>query len=211
MIPKILIAELQPLFREILEVYLKERKDVKLFQSAKSRSELLRKIKKEKLDILIVDIFQYPEEIALLDMIREACPAVKIVLLSFCREQAKVLKALNRGVQVYLTKDAEPARLIEAIDAAEAGEDYCFPAVSELMRKDMEDLKILWDDAKRMDSLTRREKEVIGLIARGYSNLQIAEELNISDKTVKNHVAALLKKMRFQDRTQAAIFFLHQR
>lgn len=211
MVPKILIAELQPLFREILEVCLKERKDVKLLQSAKSRSELLRKTKKEKPDILIVDIFQYPEEIALLDMIREACPTVKIVLLSFCREQAKVLKALNRGVQAYLAKDAEPACLIEAIDAAAVGEDYCFPAVSELMRKDMEDLQTLWDDVKRMDSLTRREKEVIGLIARGYSNLQIAEELNISDKTVKNHVAALLKKMRLQDRTQAAIFFLHQR
>lgn len=209
MLSKIMVAEMQPLFREILEAYLQEKEDIRLLPSARSRSDLLRKIKREQPDILLIDIFQYTEEFVLLDSLQKQYPSMKILLMTFCRDQAKIVRALNCGVAAYIAKDAEAARLPAALDAIRRGEEYCCPPVSELIWEEMEDLQMRWEEFRKIESLTKREKEVMRLIAGGLSNQRIAEELNISDKTVKNHVSALLRKMNLDDRTQAAVFFLN--
>jgi len=123
------------------------------------------------------------------------------VLTSFLDDD-RLLPAIRSGAAGYLLKDAEPAEIARAIRAARAGKTIIDPSVASRL------VQAIADGASPLagaDLLTRREREVLELIARGRSNKRIALELGISEKTVKTHVGHLLAKLGVSDRTQAAL------
>jgi two-component system, NarL family, response regulator len=125
--------------------------------------------------------------------IRGEFPDAKIIALTTYGGDEDVRRALKAGVQVYLTKDAPHHELLKAIYAAYKGESYVLESLADVVAA-----------GKSKPSLTPRELQVLALVVRGLVNKQIADELQMSENTVKGHVKAILAKLGAQDRTQAA-------
>ena len=166
----------------------------------------------EALDILL----QYQPQVMLLDVqmpvksgievlqeIKKKSISVKILVLTVHNEVEYLLKAVDIGVDGYIMKDAESAELKKAINCIMQGETYIQPSLvpalnSRLVSRDI--------DKEKINSLTKRELEVLIEVANGMFNKEIATSLNISERTVKNHISNIFKKIDVSDRTQAAVF-----
>ena len=135
--------------------------------------------------------------------IHEQRPSTRVLALTSFVDDDKVFPAVRAGAAGYLLKDVEPPELVHAIRAVHDGEALLHPAVAaRLMEEVASDGRFDRPD----DVLTAREREVIGLIARGRANKAIALELGVSEKTVKSHVSNIFGKLGLTDRTQAALY-----
>ena len=131
-----------------------------------------------------------------------------IVLTSFLDDE-RLLPALEAGAAGYLLKNSQPAELARAIRAAHAGEAIIDPTVAARLVDALSNAE-RHPAADPLDQLTKRERDVLELIAGGRSNKRIALELGISEKTVKAHVGRVLAKLGVSDRTQAAVLAVQQ-
>jgi DNA-binding NarL/FixJ family response regulator len=132
--------------------------------------------------------------------IRERVPGARVIVLTSFADDDKLLPALRAGAAGYLLKNAEPQELARAVRAAYAGEALLDPHVAARL------VDALAGEKEPLDRLTPREREVLQLIGRGFSNKRIAQGLRLSEKTVKTHVGHVLAKLGVDDRTQAAVF-----
>jgi DNA-binding NarL/FixJ family response regulator len=123
-------------------------------------------------------------------------PAPEVLMLTVSDEEPDLYAALRVGAAGYLTKDMPPADLIEAVLAVARGEPRIAPAMATRMLSEPDPL----------EALSARERDVLGLIAEGLRNREIAERLVISETTVKTHVRHVLEKLRFRNRAEAAAF-----
>ena len=134
-------------------------------------------------------------------------PDVRILVLTTFASDDKLYPAIKAGAMGYLLKDTEPEDLVRAIQQVHRGEYPLSPAIAQ---------KVLREIARRAeepltsDPLTAREVEVLGLIARGLTNRQIADQLVISEATVRTHVGNILGKLHLATRTQAALYALRE-
>jgi DNA-binding NarL/FixJ family response regulator len=134
-------------------------------------------------------------------------PDAKVVILTTFEEDEYIFGALNAGASGFLLKRTSPEELLAAIHAVAAGDSLLSPSVTRTVIERMAhqptpDLGA----SRRLEHLTPREREVLGLVARGLSNGEIASELVIEESTVKTHVKRILMKLRVRDRVQAVIF-----
>ena len=125
-----------------------------------------------------------------------------IVLTSFLDDE-RLMPALQAGAAGYLLKDVEPSELARAVRTAHAGQAMIDPTVAGRLLRTLSAPEVV--PAASSEQLTRREREVLALIAGGRSNKRIALELEIAEKTVKTHVGHILAKLGVADRTQAAL------
>lgn len=141
-------------------------------------------------------------------------PEVKVIILSIHDDETYVSHALKTGAQGYLLKEMDAEALIEAIKVVSSGGSYLHPRVTHNLVKEYRRLakenasgiiKKNIEHRKPLHLLTRRECQVLQLLAEGKSNRAVAESLYISEKTVKNHVSNILQKMNVNDRTQAVV------
>jgi two-component system, NarL family, response regulator LiaR len=138
--------------------------------------------------------------VAAMRRLRERIPSARVIVLTSFLDEDKLFPALRAGAAGYLLKNAEPQEVVRAIRAAHAGETLLDPAVAARVVE-----ALAASDGDPLDRLTRREREVLVLIGRGYPNKRIARELAVSEKTVKTHVGHVFAKLGVTDRTQAAI------
>jgi DNA-binding NarL/FixJ family response regulator len=136
--------------------------------------------------------------------LRRRMPDVRVIVLTSFLDDDRLLPAVQAGAAGYLLKDVEPSELARAVLAAHAGEAMLDPAAAARLVGAIADGQAT-AAAEERERLTRREREVLELIAQGRSNKRIAFELGISEKTVKAHVGRLLAKLGVADRTQAAL------
>ena len=141
--------------------------------------------------------------IEVLEEIKKNKIDTKVLILTVHNEVEYLLRAVDIGVEGYILKDAESAELKSAIYHIIAGENYIQPSLipalnNRLINRD--------SDKAKIDSLTNREREVLVHVANGMFNKEIALNLNISERTVKNHISNIFKKINVNDRTQAAVF-----
>lgn len=138
----------------------------------------------------------------------------KIIILTINNDENYVLEMLKNGASGYLLKDIEPPMLIKAIRKIHQGENYIYP---EIARQIFGDVDFSGDMAKtaelilkqrRCERLTARELDVLQCICKGMSNQEIAKELFVSEKTVKNHLTNIFRKINVNDRTQALLYVL---
>ena len=128
---------------------------------------------------------------------------VKVLVLTGHNETEYLVKAVDIGINGYVLKDSESAELKKAIFTIADGETYIQPSLipalnSKMIQKNEDELKI--------DALTKREMEVLKEMSVGKFNRDIAKEMKISERTVKNHISSIFKKLEVTDRTQAAVF-----
>lgn len=161
-------------------------------------------------DVVLLDLVM-PEMsgIEAIPKILGTSPHSRVIILTSFGEEDKVIPAIRAGAHGYLLKDIPPAELVQAVRAAYLGKAQLHPDIA---RKLMSAVAATGEPANRTqaleEELTERELEVLRLIARGANNREIADQLVISEKTVKTHVSSILGKLHLVDRTQAAIYAL---
>lgn len=171
--------------------------------------ELARRIQP---DIVLLDLVM-PEMdgIRATPRIIECSPHSRVIILTSFGEEDKVVPAIQAGAHGYLLKDIAPNQLIQAIRNGYRGDVQLHPNVAKQLMSTVAHKEVTADvRSSHVDTneLTERECEVLGLIAGGMSNREIAEKIFISEKTVKTHVSSILRKLHLEDRTQAAIYAL---
>lgn len=201
---KVMIADDHSMIREGLKQLLELEGDFEVIAEACDGVDCLEKLKTVVPDILLLDInMPNMNGLEVLQKMKDKRMKVKVLVLTVHNEVEYLLKAVNIGVNGYLLKDSESAELKKAILAVVNGDDYIQPSLIPLLNAKMIDID---NDSVKIEKLTRRELEVLKLLAIGKYNKEVAEELEISERTVKNHVSNIFKKIGVTDRTQAAVF-----
>jgi len=139
--------------------------------------------------------------------IKRLYPQIGIVVLTIHDDQQYVAEALKTGIEGYVLKDVGADQLIEAVKIVAKGGSYLDPGIASKVLNSFQQASRRQETA---DRLTSREMEVLKLIAAGRSNKEIASELYISEKTVKNHLTKVFRKIEVEDRTQAAVYAIKQ-
>ncbi|MDR6723959.1 RNA polymerase sigma factor (sigma-70 family) [Paenibacillus amylolyticus] len=232
---RILLADDHAMVRRGLHVFLSTQSDMVVVGEASDGQEALQQAAELEPDVVLMDLHMpVLDGIETARQLRVLTPSIRIIVLTSFSDQDHVVPAVRAGVKGYLLKDIEPEDLAVAIRNVHAGQVELHPAAAgQLMhvmasaelsmneqqlslkqteqkpvqeqRQDKEKDKEAQASAQELDTLTRREREVLGLIAQGLSNKEIAAQLVITEKTVKTHVSHLLDKLGLSDRTQAAI------
>lgn len=199
-----MIADDHNLIREGLKQLLEFDGSMEIISEASNGVECLDKLQNIIPDILLLDI-NMPEKngLEVLEEIKKMKYEIKVLILTVHNELEYLLKAVDIGVDGYILKDSESAELKRAINAVLAGENYIQASLIPALNNRLANRDI---DKDKIDSLTGRELEVLIQVASGMFNKEIATSLNISERTVKNHISNIFKKIDVSDRTQAAVF-----
>lgn len=199
-----MLADDHLLMREGIKKLLELDGKIKVIDEASNGEECLEKLCLSKPEVLLLDI-NMPKKngLEVLKEIREKNIDVKVLMLTVHNEIEYLLKAVDIGVDGYILKDSESVELKRAINIVLRGESYIQPKLIPVLNNKLVARDI---DKDKIDSLTGREKEVLIQVANGMFNKEIANTLNISERTVKNHISNIFKKIDVSDRTQAAVF-----
>ena len=201
---KVILADDHSMIREGLKQLLELTGDIQVVGEAADGIECLNLLKKVKADILLLDInMPNMNGLQVLDKISKTQTTIKVLMLTVHNEIEYLIKAIDIGADGYLLKDAGSAELKKAILSIYQGEKYIQPELTPLLNQKLVEKE---SDLDKLHSLTKREVQILKLIAEGLFNKEIGDRLNISERTVKNHVFNLFKKIGAADRTQAAVF-----
>lgn len=207
---EIIIADDHMMIREGLKQLLELDGTMKIIAEANDGEECLNLLnKKIHPDILLLDI-NMPKKngIEVLEYIKQNKIPVKVLILTVHNEVEYLLKAVDIGIDGYLLKDSSYDELKEAIDVVISGNTYIQPSLLPALNESMEDYAL---DKEKIEWLTKRELDVLRLISKGCSNKKISDELTISERTVKNHISHIFRKIDVEDRTQAAVFAIRNK
>lgn len=201
---KVMIVDDHAMIREGIKRLLEFNGNISVVAEASDGEECLSILKNVDLDILLLDI-NMPKKngIEVLQEIRSKKMKIKVLMLTVHNEVEYLIKAVDIGVDGYILKDSESSELVRAINIILSGENYIQPSLipslnSKLVSRDI--------DKEKIEQLTKREMEILLNVANGMFNKEIAVNLNISERTVKNHISNIFKKIKVADRTQAAVF-----
>jgi two-component system, NarL family, response regulator LiaR len=192
--------------RQGLRAFLETQPDFEIVGEASSGEEAVMLCQDYAPDVVLMDLVM-PEigGIEATRQIKQVSPRTQIIIITSFHEDGQILPAIQAGALSYLLKDVTPSELIAAVRKAWRGEVVLHPRVAARLMQVLQR-----DDASdgdhRLTALSKRETDVLRLVAEGISNHEIAERLFISEKTVKSHVSNVLSKLHLSDRTQAAVY-----
>lgn len=201
---KVLIADDHVMMREGIRQLLEFDGSIQVVDEASNGEECLEKLQNCMAEVLLLDI-NMPKKngIEVLEEIKKNKIDIKVLILTVHDEVEYLIKSVDSGVNGYILKDSESAELKKAINYVVSGETYIQPKLIPILNNRLVSRDI---DKDKIDSLTKRELEVLIQVANGMFNKEIALSLNISERTVKNHLSNIFKKIDVSDRTQAAVF-----
>lgn len=201
---KVMLADDHALMREGIKRLLEFDGSIEVISEANNGVECLENLEIHQPEVLLLDI-NMPEKngIEVLKEIRKNKKFIKVLILTVHNEIEYLLKAVEIGVDGYILKDAESSELKKAILTLVSGESYIQPNMIPALNNRLVSRDV---DKEKIEMLTKRELEVLILVSNGMFNKEIAVELEISERTVKNHVSSIFKKIEVNDRTQAAVF-----
>ncbi|MBO8157871.1 MAG: response regulator transcription factor [Bacillaceae bacterium] len=211
---KVVLIDDHKLFREGIKRILDFEPDFEVVAEGDDGNQAVELISLHQPDVVILDInMPNMNGVETTRRLLDQFPDLKILILSIHDDESYVTHALKSGAQGYLLKEMDTEELIEAIKVVKEGGSYLHPKVTHNLVKEYrrlanESQKQQFNRVeyrKPLHLLTRRECEVLQLLADGKSNRGVAEALYISEKTVKNHVSNILQKMNVNDRTQAVV------
>ncbi|PKY90378.1 DNA-binding response regulator [Falseniella ignava] len=200
---KVLLVDDHEMVRLGLASYLNIQEDIEVIAQAHNGLEGYHKALELHPDIILMDlVMDVMDGIEATQRILAEWPEARIIILTSFIDDEKVYPAMKAGAKSYLLKTSSAEEIISAVRQTNAGEQVIEPAVQDKINDQT------YRDSQQMphDQLTEREKEVLLLIAKGYTNQEIADHLFITLKTVKTHVSNILAKLEVNDRTQATIY-----
>lgn len=195
---RVLIVDDHPVVRQGLRTFLDLQEDLSVVGEAADGRTCVELVQRLRPDVVLLDL-RMPDGdgVAALRGLRERGVSARVLVLTSFTEPAAVLPAVRAGAAGCVYKDIDPSALATAIRAVHAGHVLLNPDVARLLTAG--------DTQPAGAHLTARERDVLGQLARGRSNREIARALTVSEKTVKTHVSAVLSKLGVADRTQAAL------
>ena len=198
---KIIIADDQQLIREGLSLVLGLRNEFKIVFQAKNGQEILDYLEANDADIILMDIkMPILNGVETTRKIKEKSVNMKILILTTFDDYDYIFQALKYGADGYLLKNASSQELIEAVKKIVNNEQVLDKGVTKQV------LKLVKNDVTKLDRLTNREIEIARKISEGNSNKEIAQELFVTEGTVKNHISNILSKLELHNRTEIALF-----
>jgi len=206
---RVLLVDDHTVVRRGLRLVFELEEDLEVVGEAADGHEALARVAELLPDVVVMDLLMPGMNgVEATRAIRAAHPEVEVVALTSVLEDRLVVDAVEAGAAGYLLKETRPDELFEAVRAAARGEVRLDPrAQARLMRELRRPAE---PAAPSRDALTERETEVLGHLARGASNKAIAQALGVGEATVKSHVSAVLAKLGFKSRTQAALHALRE-
>ena len=211
---RILIADDHALLRQGIKNALSLEADLEVIGEASNGEEVLNQVAHLKPDIVLLDI-NMPKGNGL-EITRQLAanfPSVRCIILTIHDDEYYVLEVIKAGASGYLLKEVEAAMLIEAIRVVHAGESFIYPTLAKKLftqisrqEKEQPSEQAVTPRRRHEGQLTYREIEVLQLMAQGLSNQDMASRLFLSEKTVKNHLTNIFRKIHVTDRTQAVIY-----
>lgn len=201
---KILIADDHSMIREGIKHLLELEEPFEVVGQAGDGIECLEMIDKMNIDVILLDInMPRLNGIGTLEKLKEKHYKGKVLMLTIHNEVEYLLKAVDIGCNGYVLKDSDSNMLRKAILSVYEGDSFIQPDLIPILNAGL----VNRDEIdNKLECLTKREIEVLKLLAEGLFNKEIAYKLNISERTVKNHVSNIFKKINASDRTQAAVF-----
>ncbi|MDD3364547.1 MAG: response regulator transcription factor [Syntrophomonas sp.] len=201
---RILIADDHTMVREGLRKLLQTDESLEIIAEVGDGQGAINVARKEKPDIILMDInMPGTNGLAATLIIKKEMPATKVIAVTIYEDE-EVVEMVKAGVSAYILKDVAGSELISTIHKVMAGEVVIHPRVAKRLIKEL----IRNENKKDEIKLTRREKDVLTLLVQGSSNKNIADIMFISEKTVKNHLTSIFRKLGVKDRTQAAVYAL---
>lgn len=208
---RVVLVDDQTLVRRGIRSLLELADDITVVAEASDGDEGIQVIRRERPDVVLLDV-RMPTKTGL-DVLHELKAAgilpPTILLTTFDDDEA-LLEAVKIGAKGYLLKDVTLERLTDTIRTVAGGGSVIRPAVTERVLRGLERLPRSFEASVEPDPLTKREQEVLRLMAGGYSNREIADALGTAEGTVKNHASSILSKLGVRDRTRAVLKALEQ-
>lgn len=206
---RVLICDDQAIVCDGLEAILSTDGDIEVVGLAANGAQAVELAQKTKPDLVLMDL-KMPgmNGIQATRAIREQLPDTRVLVLTTYDADEWVFDAIRSGAAGYMLKDTPRDRLIPAIKDTVAGKTHVDPVVAGKLFRHIAQESVGQPESTLAAELSEREREVLQLIANGFSNAEIAQKLHLSDGTVRNYVSALFAKMGVSDRTQAAVLAL---
>ena len=203
---RVLLVDDHPVVRQGLRALLSTQDGIEVVGEADDGEAAVAAAERLSPDVVLMDVVMPGMDgVEALRRIGERRPQTRVVMLTSYADERRAMEAVDAGASGFLLKDASPRDVAAAIRAAHRGEAVLHPSVAAKLLAERRRPPAAHTD------LTARELEVLGLIARGLQNKQIAAQLHVSEKTVKTHVSAILRKLAVADRTQAAMYAVRER
>lgn len=210
----IVIADDHMLLRQGIKNVLELEADIKVVGEAADGEEALKVTQECKPDVLLLDInMPRLNGLEVTKQLRMSPAKTKVIVLTINDDETYVMEIIKAGAAGYLLKDIEPGMLVQAIRSVCKGDTFIYPTLAnrlfgEMKRQREEELHTLATlrDKRREERLTYREIDVLQLVCKGMSNQEVASQLFLSEKTVKNHLTNIFRKLNVSDRTQAVLY-----
>ncbi|MCA9837956.1 MAG: response regulator transcription factor [Trueperaceae bacterium] len=209
---RILLCDDHAMFRQGLRSILETEDEFRVIGEAATGREAVRYALETRPDVILMDI-QMPEldGVAAAKAILAEDSSAKVIILTMYRQDTYVFEAIKVGARGYLLKDADANDLIEAIHKVAQGETLLNAEMAASILDEFKKVKQLPDHPEhKLSDLTEREADILRLLAQGASNQEIAEALQVSEKTVRNRLSEIFSKLRLNNRTQAALYALRE-
>jgi DNA-binding NarL/FixJ family response regulator len=211
---RVLIADDQALFRRGLYVVLGTEDHIEVVAEAENGEEAIQKAKDLAPDVVLMDVrMPRVNGIEAARAIRAEVPTTKILMLTVSDEEEDLFEAVKAGANGYLLKEISVEEVAEAIRAVVQGQSLISPSMASKLLNEFNAMSKRAEDKQQFPApaLTARELEVLKLVAKGMSNREIADELYISENTVKNHVRNILEKLHLHSRMEAVIYAVREK
>jgi len=200
----VLIVDDHEVVRRGLRSFLESQDDLEVVGEASNGAEAVERVQELLPDVVLMDlVMPGMDGIEAIRRVSQISPSSRVLVLTSFSEDDKVFPAIKAGANGYLLKDVAVEDLARAIRSVAGGEFLLHPEVA---GKVLDEFRETTKEIAPLSDLTPREIEVLGLIAKGYSNKEIANSLVIATRTVKAHVSNILSKLHAMDRTQAALY-----
>lgn len=201
---KVLLVDDHTLIRDGIDVMLRDTTDIEVIGSVESGEEAINEVRQNKPDVIIMDIMMGGMTgIEATRWIKEFDPTVKIIILSMEISKEYISAGISAGIDGYLPKNVSKETLLEGIRKVKAGERFFNEVIMKLVFEDFYVHEKLKNPTKKLpNTLTKREYEILGLVALGKTNKEVGESLFISVKTVETHKSNILEKLGLRNTTE---------
>ena len=209
---RLLVVDDHEVVRQGLAALLDRRESFQVVAEAGTVADAIEQARRHRPDIVIMDV-RLPDGsgIEACRAIRAEFPATRVVMLTSYPDEEAVLSAIVAGASGYLLKQIRARDLVAALETVGRGESLLDPAVTEKVLDRIRRIATGSSQNDEMSQLTSQERRILLLVAEGMTNKEIASEIFLSDKTVKNYVSSILAKLNLERRAQAAAFVAKQR